>query len=93
MLFKRIKIFFAVNLEALIELFNKKGIEAKWLSRKETHKLLNNKQRYKPFMFKDQAIKINVNGNFVTLGDSFLIYLMLDNITPSSLVERYKCLK
>lgn len=38
LIFERIKIFFAVNLEALIELFDKKGIEAKWLSRKETHK-------------------------------------------------------
>jgi hypothetical protein len=93
LIFGRIKIFLAVNLEALIELFNKKGIEAKWLSRKETHKLLSSKRKYKPFIFKNQAIKIKVKENFRTLGDSFLIYLLLDNIIPTSFVERYKFLK
>jgi len=89
LMFGRLKIFAAINLDKFIELFNQKGIDAKWMNRKETQKLLDSKNKYKPFMFKRQAIKITVNGKALTLGDSFIIYLLLDNITPSSLVERY----
>lgn len=90
LMFGRLKLFLAINLDKFIELFNKKGIEAKWLQRKETHKLLENGMRFKPFVHKNRAIQIKVNENKIVLGDSFLIYLLLDNITPSSLVERYR---
>jgi hypothetical protein len=92
-MFGRIKIYLAINLEKLIELFNAKGIPAKWLSRKETHKILDLGKRHKPFVFENRAIEITVNGQNMTLGDSFLIYLLLDNITPTSYVERYNNLK
>ncbi|WP_034893283.1 hypothetical protein [Gillisia sp. Hel_I_29] len=92
-MFGRIKIYLAINLDKLIELFNTKGISAKWLSRKETHKILDLGQRHKPFVFENKAIEITVNGQTMTLGDSFLIYLLLDNITPTSYVERYNNLK
>lgn len=92
-MFGRIKIYLAINLDKLIELFNTKGIPAKWLSRKETHKILDKQKRHKPFVFKNRAIEIIANGQNVTLGDSFLIYLLLDNITPTSYVERYNNLK
>lgn len=50
LMFGRLKIFLAINLDKFIELFNKNGIEAKWLSRKETHKLLERRKKYKPFV-------------------------------------------
>jgi len=92
-LFGRVKIYLAINLEKLIELFNVKGISAKWLSRKETHKILDLEKRHRPFIFENRAIEITLNGQSMTLGDSFLIYLLLDNITPTSYVERYLNLK
>lgn len=92
-LFGRVKIYLAINLEKLIDLFNTKGIPAKWLSRKETHKILDQRKKYKPFVFENKAIEIIVNGQNVTLGDSFIIYLLLDNIAPTSYVERYNSLK
>lgn len=88
-MFGRVKIYLAINLEKLIELFNLKGISAKWLSRKETHKFLESDKRHKPFVFENRAIEIIVNQQKMVLGDSFLIYLLLDNITPNSFVERY----
>lgn len=92
LMFGRLKLFLAINFDKFIELFNKNGIEAKWLTRKETHKLLEGK-RFKPFVYKNRAIEINVNGKSFVLGDSFVIYLLLDNITPSSLIDRYRSLQ
>lgn len=92
-LFGRVKIYLAINLEKLIELFNAKGIPTKWLSRKETHKILDLEKKYRPFVFENRAIEITLNGQSMTLGDSFLIYLLLDNITPTSYVERYLNIK
>ncbi|WP_370398572.1 hypothetical protein, partial [Tenacibaculum dicentrarchi] len=92
-MFGRVKIYLGINLDKLIELFNAKGIPAKWLSRKETHKILDQQKKHKPFVFQNRAIEITANGQNMTLGDSFLIYLLLDNITPTSYVERYTNLK
>lgn len=93
LLFGRIKIYLAINLDKLIELFNKKGIEAKWLSRKETHKLLGPDKKFHPFIYKNMAIQIVVDEEQIVLGDSFLIYLLLDNISPNSFVGRYNNIK
>lgn len=90
LMFGRLKLLLAINLDKFIELFIKNGIEAKWLPRKKTHKLLENGMRFQPFLHKNRAIQIKVKENEIVLGDSFLIYLLLDNITPSSLVERYR---
>lgn len=92
-LFGRVKIYLAINLEKLIELFNSKGIPAKWLNRKETHKIIDLEKRFRPFVFEKRAIEISVNGQSMILSDSFLTYLLLDNITPTSFVERYLNIK
>ena len=93
LMFRRLKIFLAIDLDKFIDLFNNKGISARWLSRKETHKILDLGHHHKPFIYKNRAIEIIANNQKITLGDSFLIYLLLDNITPSSYVERYNHLK
>lgn len=92
-MFGRLKIYLAIDLNKLINLFNSKGISTKWLSKKETHKILDKGRRYKPFTFENRAIEITINEDKVTLGDSFLIYLLFDNLTPSSFVESYKSMK
>lgn len=92
-MFGRLKIYLAIDLDKLIELFNSKGIITRWLSKKETHKILDEARKYKPFIFDNRAIEITLNEQKVTLGDSFLIYLLFDNLTPSSYVETYKKLK
>ena len=93
LLFSRLKVLFAIDLDKLIELFNKKGIKANWLNKKDTAKLLKDGRTYKPFIYQNRAISIIVNDRQIVLGDSFLIYLMLDNLTPTSFVERYKNIK
>lgn len=88
-LFDRLKVIVCIDLDNLLDLFRKRGLKARWLSRKETHKYLDDTDNHKPFTHKNRAIEINNGGNKIMLGDSFLIYLLLDNLTPSSFVERY----
>lgn len=92
-MFGRVQIFLAINLDKLITLFNEKGLKARWLSRKETHEILDSDKKYKPFIYQNRAIEIFVDKQAITLGDSFIIYLLLDNITPSSFVDRYNNIK
>lgn len=87
-LFGRLKIFVAIKLDKLIELFNTRGVKARWLTTKETNAILDKKGPYKPFVFQNQGIMVDADGGTI-LGDSFLIYLMLDNLTPTSYVDRY----
>lgn len=93
LLFGRIKIYLAINLDKLLDLFKEKNIDARWLSRKETQKLLGPNKNHHPFVFKNQAIIISKDGEESILGDAFLIYLLLDNLTPTSFVERYNNIK
>lgn len=87
----RVRVLLTVDINALIEFFNLNGFEAGWLSRKETHKLIeSNEKRMRPFIFENRAIYLKRNGVELTLGDSFLSRLMYDNLSPSSLVDIYK---
>lgn len=92
-MFGRVQIFLAIDLDKFIERFNERGIKARWLNRKETHKLLVSGMKNKPFIFDNKAIEIIMNEQKVILGDSFIIYLLLDNITPSSYIDRWKSIK
>jgi hypothetical protein len=92
-LFGRVQIFLAINLDKLIDSFNENGVNARWMSRKETHKIIDSGKGFEPFVYQNQAIEIMMNDQPIILGDSFLIYLLLDNVTPSSYISRYKNIK
>ena len=80
-----------VDLNALLQLFNSNGIEAKWMSRKETQKSKETGAKFpKPFEFNKQAISVVKDGKKLILGDGFLSRLVYDSLLPSSLVETYQ---
>lgn len=90
LMFGRLKIYLSVDINELIKLFNSKGIESKWLSTKKTHE--QNEKRhhhYKVFTHNNRAIQIKIGEEEITLGDTFLIKLMLDNLTPTALANTY----
>lgn len=86
----KIKLFLAIDLDGLILLFNERGIQARWMSKKETNKYLDSKPQYIPYMNNHQGILITIDKNEIVLGSQFLTKILLDNITPSSFVDQYK---
>lgn len=91
LMFNRLYIFLALDLDKLIELFNKKGVKARWLTEKETNKYLSQGPP-KPFVYNKRGIQISTNGHTLVLGTTFTVNLLLDNMTPSALVNRYAML-
>jgi hypothetical protein len=86
----KVRMLLCVDLDALIELFNSRGVNARWMSRKETQKAKESgMKRSKPFEFKNRAIEVELNGDKLILGDGFLSRLMYDSLLPESLVQMY----
>lgn len=86
----KVRMLVCVDLNKLLELFNSNGIEAKWMSRKETQKAKETGGKLpKPFEFEKQAISVIKDGRKLILGDGFLSRLVYDSLLPSSLVETY----
>lgn len=90
LLMGRIKLFLAIDLDGLIQMFNERGIQARWMSRKETNKYLDSKPQYIPYMNNHQGILITIDKHEIVLGSQFLTKILLDNITPSSFIDQYK---
>lgn len=86
----RLKLFLVIDIDKLIELFNSTGIKARWMTRKETNKYLDDKPMYRPYMYENQAIQVEVADRKLVLGSQFLTKILLDNVTPSSFVDQYK---
>ncbi|MES2589277.1 MAG: hypothetical protein V4622_09865 [Bacteroidota bacterium] len=86
--FGKVKLLLSVDLNALIELFNSKGIEAKWMSTKETQKAKDvGDKKHKLFEYQKRAISLTYNEKTSILGDGFLSRLVYDNLLPESLVD------
>lgn len=92
LMFNRLKIFIGLDLDKLIALFNKeKGVAARWLSEKETKQQLS-RGGPKPFVHKGRGIEVKTKAHTIMLGTTFTVHLMMDNLTPSALVDRYATL-
>jgi len=89
-IFGRLKIVLLINFDNLVEFFNINGVEARWLSRKETAAIVDKNKETKPFIFENRAIQVKVGGKEIVLGDTFIIRLIFDNLYPSALIEMYK---
>jgi hypothetical protein len=90
LLLGRLKIMISLNLNRLIELFTSKGLKAKWLSKKEPQKQIEKSdKRSRPFVCERQAIQIETPNAKLVLGDTFIIKLLFDNLTPDALVNTY----
>lgn len=85
------KMLLFVDLDALIQLFETRGVNARWLTRKETQKIKETGERFTtPFEYKNRAISVGKKEYSLILGDAFLSRLMYDSLLPESLVEMYR---
>jgi hypothetical protein len=88
-LFDRIRIYLALDIDKMIELFNKEGYEAKWLTRKETNRYLDTKPQYQPLILNNKAIRLKIKDNELHVGSHMVTKILHDNILPSSFVGEY----
>lgn len=81
-----VKVIMAIDFDALIELFNVKGLDARWLSNKETSKHKQNKIRDGIIEVNGRGIMIKLNENInFTLYTGTISKIYFDNIYPSSI--------
>lgn len=88
LLFGRLKIYLAIDIDALLSFLNENGVKAEWMTTKETHR--SKERGGKMFVYKNRAIKVYTGDKNVILGDAFIVKLLYDNLTPASLAEHYK---
>lgn len=79
-------VFMAIDFDKVIEMFNKKGVAARWLSRKETHKW----KEIDPYsnellIFENRAIGLNTN----VMSSGFLTRIISDNLYPSIAIDLF----
>ncbi|MDY0264469.1 MAG: hypothetical protein RBR12_04725 [Sulfurospirillum cavolei] len=84
-LFGRINIVMSINLDKFIELCNLQGLEARYLSEKETMKR-KTKGEISLFEFEKKNIMI---GDTI-LGDGLIARMLFDFVRPSSIIEYFK---
>lgn len=80
LLFGRLKVYLAIDIDSLLNLLNESGIKAEWMSTKETHKY--KEKGGKVFTYNNRAIKVYTKDSFLVLGDTFLTKLLYDNLNP-----------
>lgn len=82
----RIKIILGLNLDIFIEILNSFGIEAKWMSTKETLKIKEEMKKMKRndmFEYKNRGIKMTLPNKMETvLSGGLLSKILYDNIKP-----------
>lgn len=83
-LFGRINIVISINIDKFIELCNLNGLDAGYLSKKETMK---RKQNGEMSMFEFEKQNIQVNGALI---DGLIYRMIFDFVKPSSIVEYLK---
>ncbi|MCX5983145.1 MAG: hypothetical protein NTY89_15415 [Nostocales cyanobacterium LacPavin_0920_SED1_MAG_38_18] len=86
MILKEIKIFIAIDFDEMINILNKTGLQADWISRSKTEDLkLNRKNEI--FTFEHRAIQCKLNDVSVTMGKGLVSKMIFSHILPSSLAE------
>jgi hypothetical protein len=84
-LFGRINIVMSINLDKFIELCNLQGLEARYLSEKETRRR-KSQGEISLFEFEKKNIMI---GDTI-LGDGIITRMLFDFVRPSSIIEYFK---
>jgi hypothetical protein len=87
--FDRIRVFMLFDLDWLVRTFNKGGIAAKWLSRKETARLREEDKTKGLFVFDGRAIEVRHEQSSVYLSGGSLARIFFDSLLPSSLVSMF----
>lgn len=86
--FGNARIIMALDFDKVIEVFNDLGVNAKWLSKKETHKYKESKTSGL-LIIDNQAIGLEYKGFHSILGDAFVSRIISDNMTPFSAILAY----
>ncbi len=89
LLFERLKVIISIDVEKLIAFFNAGGLKTELLSRKESVQFKKGNPKNRPFFLDERVISMKDEHLTLTLGDSFLIRLLFDNLMPSSLRQTY----
>lgn len=83
-------VFMAIDFEKVIELFTKKGISARWLSRKETHKLKETDEyQTELLIIENRAICLYNDEISVELASGFLARIISDNLYPKVAIDLF----
>lgn len=83
-------VFMSIDFNKVIELFNQKGMSARWLSRKETHTLKQNKfYANELLIFEDRAIGLSKGKVSGELANGFLTRIISDNLYPRITVDLF----
>ncbi|MCI0613077.1 hypothetical protein L0244_08810, partial [bacterium] len=87
-IFDRTRVYMAIKLDNLIKMFDANGAKARWLSRKETDKILKESHLSKDILVYDnKAIAVELGGISMYLGNGVLGRIIFDNILPSSVAS------
>lgn len=84
-LFGRVKLYFMVDIDKYMSLFEQFGLKAEWLTRGETMKIIENHKRSGLFINKNRAIKVtSVESNeSMYLNNGIFGKLYFEHVCPS----------
>jgi hypothetical protein len=93
--FDRTRIYIAIGLDLILEMFKERGYDVRWASKRETAKLLarpeevklNSNRNYKLFTAEGRALAISNSEVEMYLGDALVTRLAYDNMVPSSFIR------
>jgi hypothetical protein len=88
-LFGRVVVYLAINMDAFIDLCCANGLEARWSTRKEAAKLHQQAKHktYHPWTFKNQALLVGSKDNLGPISDGLFVRMLFHGATPLSAVE------
>ncbi|MCK4796444.1 MAG: hypothetical protein KAT05_03635 [Spirochaetes bacterium] len=90
-LFKK-NIKMCLNFDVWMEKSKDIGITARWLSTKETCKILNSYKEYKPVIINNRAIEFSQNEKKMLLFDGLLMRIFFELSTPTTILHMIKYL-
>lgn len=86
-LFNRVKIYFALSLDALIEFYNDYGVKAEWASEKATMQLKQQQKNMNTFELNKRGIIITPpNGEQIWLGKGTIAKIIYEHYLPSYMI-------
>ncbi len=87
--FDRTRIYAAISINSILEMFRKHGLEVRWLSRAETAKVRAKSPRLRLLMLNDRAISISNKDYELHPTDALVTRIVFDCLLPSSVVAMF----
>lgn len=87
--FDRTRIYAAISINSILEMFRKDGLEARWLSRKETAKVRARSPRLRLLTLHDRGISISNKDYELHPTDALIARIIFDCLLPSSVVAMF----